>query len=125
MTPTLPTQARVVVVGGGIAGVSTAYHLAKLLEARGQLANLLSYMDGKSGAEDLLAKVMKDPALMQALQRHFLQVFPVEALGWIGDALEAQAFAFLAMRSLNKLAISLPSTTGTLKAVTGGALYRA
>src|SRR6185295_12096743 len=41
--------------------------LRKLLEARTQLANLLSYMDGKSGAEDLMAKVMKDPALMQAL----------------------------------------------------------
>lgn len=41
--------------------------LRKLLEARTQLANLLSYMDGKSGAESLLAKVMQDPALMQAL----------------------------------------------------------
>src|SRR5689334_20218501 len=41
--------------------------LRKLLEARTQLANLLSYMDGKSGAEDLLTKVLKDPALMQAL----------------------------------------------------------
>lgn len=41
--------------------------LAKLLEARTQLSNLLSYMDGKSGAEDLMAKIMKDPALLQAL----------------------------------------------------------
>jgi type VI secretion system protein ImpB len=41
--------------------------LRKLLEARTQLANLLSYMDGKSGAEDLMGKLMKDPALMQAL----------------------------------------------------------
>ena len=41
--------------------------LAKLLEARGQLANLLTYMDGKSGAEDLISKLFQDPALMQAL----------------------------------------------------------
>ncbi|HEX3654840.1 MAG TPA: type VI secretion system contractile sheath small subunit [Pirellulales bacterium] len=41
--------------------------LAKLLEARTQLSNLLSYMDGKSGAEELMAKIMNDPALLQAL----------------------------------------------------------
>ena len=41
--------------------------LSKLLEARGQLSNLLTYMDGKTGAEDLIAKLLKEPALMQAL----------------------------------------------------------
>jgi type VI secretion system protein ImpB len=41
--------------------------LNKLLGARTQLSNLLSYMDGKGGAEDLLAKALKDPALLQAL----------------------------------------------------------
>lgn len=41
--------------------------LAKLLEARTQLSNLTTYMDGKDGAEELIAKVMKDPALMQSL----------------------------------------------------------
>ena len=41
--------------------------LSKLLETRTQLANLLTYMDGKSGAEDLIAKVLKDPTLLQAL----------------------------------------------------------
>jgi len=41
--------------------------LDKLLTARTQLDNLLTYMDGKSGAEDLLGKVLQDPALMQAL----------------------------------------------------------
>lgn len=41
--------------------------LSKLLETRTQLANLLTYMDGKSGAEDLIGKVLKDPALLQAL----------------------------------------------------------
>ncbi len=41
--------------------------LAKLLEARTQLANLMTYMDGKSGAEDLIATIIQDPALLSAL----------------------------------------------------------
>jgi type VI secretion system protein ImpB len=41
--------------------------LAKLLEARTQLANLVTYMDGKTGAEELIARVLSDPGLMQAL----------------------------------------------------------
>jgi type VI secretion system protein ImpB len=41
--------------------------LNKLLEARGQLSNLLTYMDGKTGAEELINSVLKNPALLQAL----------------------------------------------------------
>lgn len=41
--------------------------LAQLLEARSQLANLLTYMDGKTGAEDLIAKVLNDRGLLQSL----------------------------------------------------------
>ncbi len=41
--------------------------LRKLLEARTQLSNLVTYMDGKTGAEELIAKVMQDPALLQSL----------------------------------------------------------
>ncbi len=41
--------------------------LAKLLEARTQLNDLLLYMDGKDGAQDLLDKVLKDPDLLKAL----------------------------------------------------------
>jgi len=41
--------------------------LAKLLEARTELANLKTYMDGKAGAEELLQKVLEDPALMKTL----------------------------------------------------------
>jgi type VI secretion system protein ImpB len=41
--------------------------LNKLLTARTQLSNLLSYMDGKSKAEDLLSNVLKDNSLLQAL----------------------------------------------------------
>jgi type VI secretion system protein ImpB len=41
--------------------------LKQLLEARQQLANLVTYMDGKTGAEELIAKVIKDPALLKSL----------------------------------------------------------
>jgi type VI secretion system protein ImpB len=41
--------------------------LRKLLETRTQLANLLTYMDGKSGAEQLIAKALQNPALLQSL----------------------------------------------------------
>jgi type VI secretion system protein ImpB len=41
--------------------------LQKLLEARTQLSNLMTYMDGKTGAEDLIAKVIQDPALLKTL----------------------------------------------------------
>lgn len=41
--------------------------LNKLLEARNQLSNLVTYMDGKTGAEELLGKVLEDPALLQTL----------------------------------------------------------
>ena len=41
--------------------------LAKLLDAREQLSNLITYMDGKTNAEELVAKLLQDPALMQSL----------------------------------------------------------
>ncbi len=41
--------------------------LRQLLDARTQLSNLLTYMDGKSGAEELIAKALNDPTLLQSL----------------------------------------------------------
>ncbi|MEO8857660.1 MAG: type VI secretion system contractile sheath small subunit [Burkholderiaceae bacterium] len=41
--------------------------LSKLLDARQQLQNLVTYMDGKTGAEELVAKVLADPALLGSL----------------------------------------------------------
>ena len=41
--------------------------LAKLLEARNQLNDLMLYMDGKDGAQELLDKVLKDPDMLKAL----------------------------------------------------------
>jgi type VI secretion system protein ImpB len=41
--------------------------LNELMEARQQLNNLVTYMDGKTGAEELIAKVLRDPALLKSL----------------------------------------------------------
>jgi anhydro-N-acetylmuramic acid kinase len=67
-----------------------------------------------------------NPAIMAALaERLDAPVAPVEAVGWDGDALEAQAFAYLAVRSLRGLPLSLPTTTGVSRPLTGGRLHRA
>ena len=50
-------------------------------------------------------------------------VEPVEAVGWHADALEAQAFGFLAVRSLRGLPLSMPSTTGVSRPMPGGVLH--
>ncbi len=50
---------------------------------------------------------------------------PVEAVGWNGDALEAEAFAYLAVRALKGLPLSLPSTTGVRTPTSGGRFFSA
>jgi anhydro-N-acetylmuramic acid kinase len=65
-----------------------------------------------------------NPTLIAALARRLgAAVRPVEAVGWNGDALEAQAFAYLAVRSIAGLPLSLPSTTGVPRPTTGGRLF--
>ncbi|MBR9971581.1 anhydro-N-acetylmuramic acid kinase [Magnetospirillum sulfuroxidans] len=63
----------------------------------------------------------RNPTLMAALAAELgTPVEPVEQVGWDGDALEAQAFAFLAVRSLRGLALTFPGTTGIDRPLTGG-----
>lgn len=51
------------------------------------------------------------------------EVRPVDDLGWDGDALEAQGFAYMAVRRLKSLPISFPGTTGLPTPMTGGVLF--
>ncbi|MBX2834700.1 MAG: anhydro-N-acetylmuramic acid kinase [Micavibrio sp.] len=62
----------------------------------------------------------KNGALMAALARACGNVHEVEDLGWNGDATEAEGFAYLAVRSLLGLPLSVPSTTGVDQPVSGG-----
>ncbi|MGO8914414.1 MAG: anhydro-N-acetylmuramic acid kinase [Stellaceae bacterium] len=67
-----------------------------------------------------------NPVLMAELARRLgVPVEPVERAGWNGDALEAQAFAYLAVRSLKRLPLSLPATTGVPTPMQGGVLWPA
>jgi anhydro-N-acetylmuramic acid kinase len=58
-------------------------------------------------------------------ERCGVDVRPVDELGWDGDALEAQGFAYMAVRHLEGLPTSFPGTTGAPEAMTGGVLFRA
>ena len=49
---------------------------------------------------------------------------PTEAYGWDGDAIEAQGFAYMAVRNLRGLPITFPETTGVSKPMIGGTLHR-
>jgi len=67
----------------------------------------------------------RNPALMKALAAALPgPVRPCEAVGWNGDALEAQGFAVLAARVERGLAITFPGTTGVGRAMTGGRVAR-
>ncbi len=65
-----------------------------------------------------------NPVIMDGLRAALkADVKSVDDLGWDGDALEAEGFAYLAVRSLLKLPLSLPTTTGVKQPVTGGVHY--
>lgn len=68
----------------------------------------------------------RNPLLMEMLGAHLdAPAMLVEQAGWNGDALEAQAFAYLAVRSVKGLPLSLPQTTGVAAPMPGGRLHRA
>ena len=69
----------------------------------------------------------RNPTLMRMLQARLAPVAHRDGrrVGWSADALEAQAFAYLAVRSLRGLPISFPATTGVPRPLTGGVLANA
>ncbi|MFZ5779230.1 MAG: anhydro-N-acetylmuramic acid kinase [Pseudomonadota bacterium] len=66
----------------------------------------------------------RNPTLLRAIADETRgTVVTADDLGWDGDALEAQAFAFLAVRSLRGLPLSYPGTTGVPRPMTGGTVH--
>ena len=64
-----------------------------------------------------------NPAIMAMLNtRAKVEAVPAEAVGWRGDAIEAECFAFLAVRVQRNLPISFPTTTGAPRPLQGGRL---
>jgi anhydro-N-acetylmuramic acid kinase len=68
----------------------------------------------------------RNPTLMRMLSERLApaMVEPAHAVGWSIDSLEAQAFAYLAVRSLRGLPLSYPTTTGVPSPLTGGVLAK-
>jgi len=66
----------------------------------------------------------RNATIMRLLSENLcVPVEPVEAVGWSGDHLEAEAFGFLAVRSLKGLPLSVPTTTGVARPMSGGHLF--
>jgi anhydro-N-acetylmuramic acid kinase len=66
-----------------------------------------------------------NPALMDAIRARLpAPVETAEAVGWRGDSIEAEAFAYLAARTARGLPISWPGTTGVPAPLTGGRIVR-
>src|SRR5216683_951786 len=65
----------------------------------------------------------RNPTLLKAIAKETRgKVVTADSLGWNGDALEAQAFGFLAVRSLRGLPLTFPGTTGAPRPLAGGRL---
>lgn len=110
---------------GGVAGLSDADALATL--AALTVAAVSRSLDFAPVRPDVLIVAgggRHNPVLMAGLQSACAGVRVVSAddLGWRGDALEAEAFAYLAARSVRGLPLSFPGTTGVKVPLTGGTL---
>ena len=92
----------------------TAQSIARCIADLGQPAQVIICGGGS-----------KNPVLMQELtDRISCPVKAAERLGWSADAMEAQAFAYLAARHLANLPLSFPTTTGVPHPMPGGILAR-
>jgi anhydro-N-acetylmuramic acid kinase len=106
-----------------LSGLSDADGAATLLAFTVQaVAASVRHCRSTPGAWYVCGGGRRNAALMQALAAALApaRVAPVEALGFDGDAIEAQAFAFLAVRALDGLPLTFPLTTGAAKPLTGG-----
>ena len=89
------------------------------------VARLLGHLPRRPGELVVCGGGARNPVLMRELSlRLGCPVTSAQARGWSVDAMEAQAFAYLAVRCLEGLPITFPSTTGVAQPMTGGVLAR-
>ncbi|MFC4270759.1 anhydro-N-acetylmuramic acid kinase [Sneathiella chungangensis] len=114
-------------VAGAISWLGLENGAATLLRfTSGSIGRALSHLPGTPARWLLTGGGRKNPVLVREIANVVgAPVEPVEAVGWRGDDLEAEAFAFLAVRSVRGLPLSLPTTTGVPEPMTGGRLYPA
>lgn len=101
--------------GAALLTAFTASCVGKALDLLPQRPETL-FVSGGGRHNPTLMAMVRDRARVQAV--------PADALGWRGDAVEAECFAFLAVRAIRGLPISFPSTTGVPRPMTGGRVVR-
>jgi anhydro-N-acetylmuramic acid kinase len=108
-----------------LAGLSPADGAATLTEfTAAALEQALAHLPAAPRRWIICGGGRHNSALMEALARRLPgQVTGAEAMGWRGDMLEAEAFAFLGVRALRRLPLSLPGTTGVSRPMTGGRIH--
>ncbi len=108
----------------GVDGLSAADGAATLTAfTAASLARAIDHFPSRPEKWIVCGGGRHNPALMAALGERLEGVASAEDFGWRGDFLEAEAFAYLAMRSVKKLPLSLPTTTGVPRPMTGGRLH--
>jgi anhydro-N-acetylmuramic acid kinase len=112
---------------GRLAGKSTQDGAATLTAiTAAAVAHAITLLPRPPAAWIVAGGGTRNPTLMRMLAER-LAPAPVEtasAVGWSADALEAQAFAYLAVRTLRGLPLTFPTTTGVPQPLTGGILVR-
>src|SRR5512132_485797 len=112
---------------GGLAGKSTPDGAATLTAiTAAAVAHAITLLPRSPAGWIVAGGGTRNPTLMRMLAER-LAPAPIEtasAVGWSADALEAQAFAYLAVRTLRGLPLTFPTTTGVPRPLTGGILAR-
>jgi anhydro-N-acetylmuramic acid kinase len=110
-----------------VAGLSIADGAATLTAfTAAAVALALPHLPAKPQRWILCGGGRKNQAIIKCLSENLkVSIEQVEAVGWNGDALEAEAFAYLALRHLAGLPLSLPGTTGCARPCPGGRLHAA
>ena len=99
------------------ASIMTIYSIMIGLKLLRKKISLLVLTGGGRKNLFLIKKLKKETLLKK------IEILNIDELGFNGDLVEAQMFGYLAVRSVKKLTISLPSTTGVNKAISGGKIY--
>ena len=109
-----------------VEGLSAGDGAATLTAFTAQAVALALHQAGWAGAAVIAAGGgRRNPALLSELGLRIRRpILTAEALGWRGDAVEAELFAFLAARTARGLPISFPGTTGAAEPLAGGRIAR-
>ena len=107
--------------GNAVAGLATDDAAATLTAFTAQsIALALGRLEERPRLAVICGGGAKNKTLMNELRRMPCEIKAADQLGWSSEAMEGEAFAYLAVRSLKGLAISWPTTTGVKEAMTGG-----